>query len=342
MTPDRRQLLGLAAGLAASPAATRLQAEPTSLDPAEVWPLWPDGAPGGEAVTVTPVIIERSTDPGYHDRIARYTTSPDLLVVRAERPNGAGLLLIPGGGYRWSVIDKEGLDCARVFAAVGITCFVLKYRLPADGWAAGPDAPLQDAQRAMRLIRARSGTVSVDPDRIGVLGASAGGHLAGLLLARRDATYPSLDAADRLSFRADIGLLLYPVSTMSDPFAHAGSRRELLGPSPSAETLETWSLDCLDWTGAPPVWLAHAIDDRAVPVENALGLLAALRRDKVPCEAHLFEEGGHGFGIRLIAGRPASAWPQAALAFGRRHPWLAADSVGPGQTPAVGPQGLSV
>ena len=148
MTVSRRDALGLAA-LAATPlpaqAMTPVAQQLAPLDPTEVIRLWPNGAPGGEGVTVTAKVTERSRDPGYHDRFAQFTTDPILTVMRPERPNGASMLLIPGGGYRWAVVDKEGLDVARPFAAAGVTCFVLRYRLPYDGWAAGADAPLQDA-----------------------------------------------------------------------------------------------------------------------------------------------------------------------------------------------------
>ena len=270
---------------------------------------------------MTPRVTERSTDPAFHDRFAQYTTDPILTVLRPARPNGASLLLIPGGGYKWAVVDKEGLDCARVFAAAGVTCFVLRYRLPGDGWAAGPDAPLQDAQRALRLVRAQAAAHGLDPDRVAVLGASAGGHLAGMLTAREDATYAPVDEADGLSHRADLSILLYPVATMSDPHVHAGSRLELLGPTPTAEAMERYSLERMDWTGRPPTFLLHAIDDEAVPVENSLQLLTTLRAAAVSTEAHLFEEGGHGFGVRLIEGKPAAAWPALALAWAARRGW---------------------
>jgi acetyl esterase/lipase len=325
MTVNRRAALGLAAlAAAARPAAAltpvSLQVAPS--DPAEVIRLWPGAAPGGERVTVTPQVTERSTDPAFHDRFARYTTDPILTVVRPDRPNGASLLLIPGGGYKWAVVDKEGLDCARVFAAAGVTCFVLRYRLPGDGWAAGPDAPLQDAQRALRLVRAQGAAHGLDPTRVAVLGASAGGHLAGMLAARADSTYAAVDAADALSHRPDLSILLYPVTTMANPLVHAGSRLELLGSSPTPETIERYSLERMDWTGRPPTFLLHALDDEAVPAGNSLQLLAALRAAAVSCEAHLFQEGGHGFGIRLIAGKPAAAWPELALAWAARHGWI--------------------
>ncbi|QDH74084.1 alpha/beta hydrolase [Brevundimonas sp. M20] len=325
MTITRRGALGLAAA-AATPlpelAMTPVSQTLAPPDPVETIRLWPSAAPGGERVTVTPVVTERSTDPAFHDRFARYTTDPILTVLRPERPNGASLLLIPGGGYKWAVVDKEGLDCARVFAAAGITCFVLRYRLPGDGWAAGPDAPLQDAQRALRIVRARAVADGLDPARVAVLGASAGGHLAGMLTARTDQTYAPVDEIDAVSMGPDLSILLYPVATMSDPFVHAGSRKEMLGETPSAEAIARYSLERMDWTGRPPVFLLHAMDDEAVPVENSLSLLPVIRSAGVPVEAHLFQEGGHGFGIRLIAGKPAAVWPELVLRWAGRRGWV--------------------
>lgn len=317
MLLNRRGALGLAALAAPKPSALTSASQTSAPpDPEETIRLWPGAAPGGAAVTVTPRVVERSTDPAFRDRFAQYTTDPILTVLRPERPNGASLLLVPGGGYRWAVVDKEGLDCARPFAAAGVTCFILRYRLPADGWAAGPAAPLQDAQRALRLVRRRATAEGLDPARVAVLGASAGGHLAGALTQSRDAVYEAVDEADALSFRPDLSILMYPVGTMAGPFAHAGSREHLLGPDPSPEAVARWSLERMDWTGAPPVFLLHAMDDDSVPVENSLQLLTALR-----AEAHLFEEGGHGFGVRLIAGKPASVWPELALVWAARRGW---------------------
>lgn len=323
MILNRRGALGLAAAAATPFPAVAMTpvSQIAPADPVETIRLWPDAAPGGARVTVTQVITERSTDPAFHDRIARYTTDPILTVLRPERPNGASLLLIPGGGYRWAVVDKEGLDCARVFAAAGVTCFVLRYRLPGDGWAAGPDAPLQDAQRALRIVRSRAAADGLDPARVAVLGASAGGHLAGMLTARTDPTYAPVDDTDAVSMRPDLSILLYPVATMADPHVHPGSRREMLGETPSAEAIARYSLERMDWSGRPPVFLLHALDDAAVPVENSLQLLSALKAAGVPAEAHLFEEGGHGFGVRLIEGRPAAVWPALALRWAARRGW---------------------
>ena len=321
MDLHRRGLLIMGAAAPALAATLPTMATAQSLapaDPTEVIRLWPNGAPGGEGVTVTPIVPERSSDPAYRDRYAQYTTDPIMTVMRPEKPNGSAMLLIPGGGYRWSVLDKEGFDVARVFAASGTTCFVLRYRLPADGWTAGADAPLQDAQRAIRLIRSRAAEFGVRPDRIAVLGASAGGHLAGLASARTDATYAPVDAADKASLRPDLTVLMYPVATMSDPHVHAGSRTHLLGAAPSEGRIAAYSLERMNWTGAVPVFLLHAMDDASVPVENSLMLLTALKAASVKTEAHLFQEGGHGFGIRLIQGRPAAVWPELARSWAAR------------------------
>lgn len=325
MRIDRRSLL-MAAGVTAAASAVRAQTVAPP-DPDEIVRLWPGEAPGANAVTraLIPEVPERSTDPSFHDRYARYTTEPLMHVMRPARPNDAALLLIPGGGYRWAVVDKEGMDCARIFAEAGITCFVLRYRLPADGWDAGPDAPLQDAQRAMRLIRADAVSYGVDPERIAVLGASAGGHLAGLLSTRINAaTYDPTDEADSFTSRPAASLLLYPVATMTTPHLHQGSRDHLLGSDPSPELIAAWSLENLVTGDMPPTWLLHAMDDEAVPPENSLMLQAALRAAGVPHEAHYFQEGGHGFGVRLIQGRPAAVWPDLVLAWGRRNGWLTA------------------
>lgn len=321
MELHRRGLLAMGAAIPALTAALPAIAAAQTVappDPTEVVRLWPNGAPGGAGVTVTPIVPERSTDPAYRDRYAQYTTDPIMTVMRPEKPNGSAMLLIPGGGYRWAVLDKEGFDVARVFAASGTTCFVLRYRLPADGWTAGADVPLQDAQRAIRLIRSRAAEFGVRPDRIAVLGASAGGHLAGLASARTDATYAPVDAADEVSLRPDLTVLMYPVATMSDPHVHAGSRAHLLGEAPSQDRIDAYSLERMNWSGAAPVFLLHAMDDTSVPVENSLMLLSTLKAASVKAEAHLFQEGGHGFGIRLIQGRPAQVWPELARAWAAR------------------------
>lgn len=234
-----------------------------------------------------------------------------MTVFRPERPNGAAVLIMPGGGYRWVVVDKEGYEMGRWLAARGFTVFVLFYRLPGEGWAAGPDVSLSDAQRAMRVIRQRAGDYGVDPERVAAMGFSAGGHLCADLLTRfATPTYAAIDAADKLSARPIAAAPIYPVISMTAPVAHAGSRELLIGKDagPALERAHSPHLNVP--ANAPPVFLVHAEDDNVVPVENALLMRAGLRARNIPVETHLFTHGGHGLGLRRAIGKPAAAWPE--------------------------------
>lgn len=289
-------------------------------DEATTLPVWPGAAPGGGSVTVTEEVVERPPSPGdLRDRIIKGVRNPTLTVFEPARPNGASLLMTPGGGYKWVVMDKEGYECAARFAAAGVTVYVASYRLPGDGWDAGPAVALQDAQRALRLIRARASARGLDPERVGVMGFSAGGHVAGSLGLLWDRpTYAPVDEIDSLSARPDSAALIYPVATMRLPFAHPGSRERMVGSAPTPAQERAWSLETNTRPDAPPTFLLHAADDAAVPVENSLRLYDALRAAKVEAELHVFEEGGHGFGLRFAKGKPVEAWPDLVLAWWRR------------------------
>ncbi|HWA63049.1 MAG TPA: alpha/beta hydrolase, partial [Caulobacteraceae bacterium] len=296
-------------------------AEPA--DPTETVRLWPGPPPGAPAVLPREEIVDRIRTSGFQDRYVTGIGTPLMTVFRPARPNGAAALVIPGGGYIRVVIDKEGFEVGRRLSSGGVTVFVLRYRLPGEGWADRTRVALQDAQRAVRLIRARATAFGVDPARVAVLGFSAGGHVGASLATRfAETAYAPVDAADALPARPDLSALFYPVMTMAPDFAHAGSRAALLGPSPTpaleAETSPQRHVTAV----VPPTFLVHAWDDPSVPVENALQYLTALRAAKVPAEAHLFEEGGHGFGIRLAAGKPAAAWPDLFLAWSKRRGFL--------------------
>jgi acetyl esterase/lipase len=303
-------------GLLAAPVVLGAASAARAADGVAVLPVWPGAAPGGEGVSV----VERPLSPGgQRDRIIKGVCKPTLTVFEPARPNGASLLMTPGGGYKWVVMDKEGYECAERFAAAGVTVYVASYRLPGDGWAAGPAVALQDAQRSLRLVRALAVKKGLDPKRVGVMGFSAGGHVAGCLdLMWDQATYPPMDAIDTLSARPDSAVLVYPVATMSLPFAHPGSRERMFGPAPTPEQERAWSLETNVRPAKPPTFLLHAADDTAVPVENSLRLYDALRAAGVETEMHVFEEGGHGFGLRFAAGKPVAAWPDLVLAWWKR------------------------
>ena len=176
------------------------------------------------------------------------------------------VLIMPGGGYRWVVIDKEGYELGRWLAARGYTAFVLFYRLPAEGWAAGPDVALSDAQRAIRLIRHRAGHFGIDPERVAAIGFSAGGHLCADLLTRFPVrTYAPVDAADAMSARPLVAAPIYPVISMSAPDAHSGSRTKLVGDGANSALEQAHSPHRNALAISPPTFLAHAEDDDVVP-----------------------------------------------------------------------------
>jgi len=321
---DRRALIGLAATAAAAAsakAAAQGESAPAILpDPTEIVPLWPDRPPGARAQLPREQITDRVKTSGFQDRFVTGVGAPLMTVFRPARPNGAAVLIAPGGSYIRVVIDKEGFEVAHRLAAAGITAFVLRYRLPAEGWDQAADVPLQDAQRAIRLIRARAAAFGVDPRRVCAMGFSAGGHVMASLATRHDArVYSSVDDADRQSARPDLSALMYPVIDMAQPHAHPGSRAALLGASPTPQLQALYSPQRHVTPATPPTFQVHAWDDTSVPIANSLDYLAALRSARVGAETHFFEEGGHGFGIWLARGKPAAAWPDLFLSWAGRH-----------------------
>ncbi|MES2339110.1 MAG: alpha/beta hydrolase [Pseudomonadota bacterium] len=320
MTIDRRTLLA-AASLAAVPAVGVIGAT----RPVETIPLWPGTAPGLLAATLAEVTTDRSKDPAVPDRSVYGIRTPRIDVFRPARPNGAALLVIPGGGYSRVVIDKEGYELAPWLNDRGMTVFVLFYRLPAEGWRDPANTPLADAQRAMRLIRSRAKDYGIDPARVGAMGFSAGGHLCADLATRHGRrVYAPVDAADALDARPMIAAPIYPVISMEAPIAHMGSRTKLIGAEPTDSFIAEHSPDQQVSKTTPPCFLAHAEDDPVVPVANAIALHSALKAAGVPVEMHLFEKGGHGFGWgRRTLGLPEHLWPELFLAWAKGRGFVA-------------------
>ena len=272
--------------------------------------LWPGDAPGHADYRAPELPVDQPAE------FLRAIEVPTLTVFRAPKPDGRALLVCPGGAYRFVSIASEGVDVARVFNSCGITVFVLAYRLPCEGWANRADVPLQDAQRAMRRIRANADRFAIEPDRLGVLGFSAGGHLAASLATRWDEpVYASVDEADAHSARPASAGLIYPVITLSLPHAHIGSRDNLLGVDapPTLVAKRSPDLDVRDDT--PPCFIAHAEDDGVVPIENAELMKAALDAKSVRAQLVRYAQGDHAFGV----GRPGTgtdAWPRLFCEFG--------------------------
>ena len=328
----RRELFGsaLAAGLAAAaPAAAQQWGDPPTPaagDPdAPFWPsreriaLWPKSPPG--TPDRLPVFAPSMNGPhGARELWLRGIAAPEIQVYRPARPDGSAMLALPGGGYGFLSVQNEGLDVAERFNAERTTIFVLAYRLPGEGWGDRHLVPLQDAQRAMRLIRSRAADLRIDPTRLGVIGFSAGGHLAAdLATAFAEPAYRPVDKADTLSARPAFAALIYAVTTLAPREGHRGSLDNLLGPDPSAALIEARSPLRHVRAETPPCFLVHAIDDDTVPVENSIDWLAACRAAKVPAEAHLFTEGGHGFGLHLPPSLPGSRWPELLVLWMRKH-----------------------
>ena len=314
MTIDRRTLL--AASLAAVPASVAVAASPP---PGETIALWPGETPGLLNRALSEVVTERSTTSGVSDRAVSGIRRPRIEVFRPANPNGAAVLVIPGGGYARVVIDKEGYELAAWLTERGFTAFVLFYRLPAEGSRDPANTPLADAQRAVRLIRSRAARYGLDPARVGVMGFSAGGHLCADLAVRHGRRiYTPVDAADRLDARPTIAAPIYPVVSMDASIAHAGSRTNLIGATPSDRLIAEHSADRQVTKNTPPCFIAHAEDDATVPVANAITLHTSLKAADVPVEMHLFEKGGHGFGWgRRTMGLPAHLWPELWLAWAK-------------------------
>jgi acetyl esterase/lipase len=250
--------------------------------------IWPGGVPGakGNDVNDKPTIT--------------------IYLPAKEKSVGSAVVIFPGGGYTHVAIDHEGHQIARWLNELGIAGFVVDYRHRGKGY--GHPAPIQDAQRAIRTVRNRSAEFGIEPNKIGIIGFSAGGHLASTAGTHfNEKFYEPNDAIDNASARPDFMLLIYPVISMG-PFTHSGSRSALLGNGASQELIDKFSNEKQVDANTPPTFLVHATDDKAVPVENSIYFYLACRKAHVPAEMHIWEKGGHGFGMGQPQ-TPVSRWP---------------------------------
>lgn len=239
-------------------------------------PLWPAGAPNSNGLTGT----EEDLDGG---RVAN-VVSPSITVYKANQPNGMAIIMCPGGGYARLAMNHEGHDMASWLNAQGITYVVLKYRMPNSHY----EVPLSDAEQAIRLVRQHAAEWGVRPDRIGIMGASAGGHLSASL-----ATLYSSDET-----RPDFQILFYPVISMQPGITHGGSRQNLLGENPSQELENKYTLEKQVNERTPQAFIMLSADDGAVPPANGIHYFEALLQHQVPATLHVYPTGGHGWGFR--------------------------------------------
>ena len=255
----------------------------------QTFPLWPNGAPGALGTSEKDI-----------PTLTVYLPEPD-------KATGAAMVICPGGGYG-GLAPHEGGDYARFLNEHGITGFVLKYRLGSAGYR--HPIMLQDAARAVRTVRARATEWNINTQKVGIMGSSAGGHLASTLLTHFDAGKPGdADSIERQSSRPDLGILCYPVITMGE-FTHQGSKENLLGKNPSPELVRNLSNELQVTKETPPTFLWHTWEDTAVPVENSLQFAAALRKAGVPFDLHIYQKGPHGLGLGTRNWDPE-----------HRHPW---------------------
>lgn len=257
-------------------------------------PLWPDGVPG----RIEDGSQETITKDGGIMRVAKIH-DPELYAYPAAADNntGAAVVICPGGGYSIVAIEHEGFDVAKWFNTIGVSAFVLKYRLAPYRHP----IPLLDAQQAMRIVRGRAAEWGIDPNRVGVMGFSAGGHLASTVLTHGDRPVCTGNTPSAVSCRADFAILGYPVvSLINDKTAHKGSCRNLIGDTPSRDLLLEMSAETQVNAKTAPTFCLHAKDDTGVPFANSTDLAAALTKVGVPAEVFLMESGGHGFGMRRV------------------------------------------
>jgi len=261
--------------------------------------VWPNGAPDSNGIT-TPEEL-------YDGKRVRNVSEAEIYVYLPKIGNntGAAVVICPGGGYMIEAMDHEGYDMAEWLTTQGVAGIVLKYRLPY-----GHDQiPLEDAQRALRIVRQKAAEWGINPSKIGIAGSSAGGHLASTAGTKFDLGKPdSNDPLEKYSCRPDFMLLLYPVITFNEEFGHMGSRTNLIGAGNKWELVEKYSNELHVTAQTPPTFLILADDDGGVPPRNSIEFYLALKKYKIPAEMHIFRDGGHGFGMNK-KNIPVDQWP---------------------------------
>jgi acetyl esterase/lipase len=278
---------------------------------ARVIELWPEGVPGLRADASEERVVD-----GRIENIHRPTLT--MYAPPAEAATGAAVIVCPGGGYRRLAIFPDGGPEVRWLTSIGVTAFVLKYRLQEYGHP----APLRDVLRAIRLVRSRAAELGVRPDRVGLVGTSAGGHLAACASTLWDSAEGRGTApVDEVNARPDFAILVYPVVTMREPFVHRSSRTNLLGSRPSPGAIDELSIELRVRGDMPPLFIVAAATDASVHVENSLQLYRALHANGVPAELHVYAAGIHGDSHAAAYG-PTSRWPDRATEWLRFHGWL--------------------
>ncbi|MBZ5855618.1 alpha/beta hydrolase [Flavihumibacter profundi] len=241
----------------------------------------------------------------------------EIYLPAKGKGNGAAVVICPGGGYGMSSYQKEGINIAKTFISHGVAAFILKYRLPSDSIMQDKSiGPLQDAQQAVKLVRQRAAEWGVDTHKIGIMGFSAGGHLASTAGTHFDSSF--IPNPEKTSLRPDFMILVYAVISLTDSLAHMGSRENLLGDNPSPEKIKYFSSELQVTDNTPPTWITHTGDDRVVVVDNSIVFYKALLHHHVPAEMHLYPKGDHGFVLSI----PTEKWMGSIFEWMKSNGWL--------------------
>lgn len=295
--------LGVTIALAAT--SVSLPATAANLTVSQHFSIWPSSA---ENATAAETVIERSKSPAVHDRAWINISNTELLAFPTQKPSRCSIIFAPGGGYQRVVFDKEGIDMVPDLNQHGLNVFILKYRLPSDSASDREWQPLEDAQRAVRYIRAHAQEWQLNNQCVGVLGFSAGGQLASSLATQFDRkVYQPIDTTDTFSARPDFVGLMYPVITMEKKYAHNSTRKILLGKSPTTTQINDHSAEKWVSDTTPPTFIGLANDDKSVNQMNSILFYEALHKHDIPVEMHIFQSSGHGFGVRNAKGT-AKEW----------------------------------
>lgn len=254
-------------------------------------PLYPNGVPNSKLTPAT--YIEKMDENSFVSHVSVPVLIPYF--PAKDKANGTAVIICPGGGYSGLSMENEGSSIAMAFNNIGVAAFILKYRLPSDSIMVDKTiGPLQDAQRAIQMIRQNAAAWNINPNKVGIIGFSAGGHLASTAITHFNKAV--IENSANVNLRPDFGILLYPVISFG-PQAHVGSRENLIGKSPSQELIDLYSNEKQVTANTPPTFLVHAEDDDVVPVQNSLMFYDALLQNKVKAEMHIYQAGGHGFGL---------------------------------------------
>ncbi|MFI0431470.1 alpha/beta hydrolase [Mariniflexile sp. HMF6888] len=278
-----------------------------SFSQSKVIELWNGKVPGAIHNDEFKQIVDSTAS--WVDKKSITDPSLDMYPAPKEKANGTAVIICPGGAYWGMAVKHEGSQVAKWLNSLGVTAFVLKYRLPDDSIMKNKTiGPMQDGQRAIRIVRSHAKEWGINPQKIGIMGFSAGGHLASTLSTHYSEKVYESD--DLTSARPDFSLLIYPVISMEVGITHWGSRVNLLGDSPSSELVKHYSNELQVNSETPPAFMVHSLDDGAVPVQNSINYALAMHKFNIPCELHLYQTGGHGYGMGKST-NTESTWPEA-------------------------------